>query len=444
MIGRNVDEKLNNWIKKSPKALIVTGARQVGKTFSIRAALALNKCNFLEINLIENPELVSVLESTMSVDDLIVNITAIMDYKFVPGESILFIDEVQQVKDIITRIKFWVDDGRFRFILSGSLLGVEMRDLRSAPVGYVQLITMYPLDFVEFMRASGVMEETISYLRECFRQKKEVGGVVNDKIMKHFYRYLVVGGMPDAVREYVETGDMNNVSDIQNGIIALYKADFTKYESENKKLFLEAIYNTIPANLLKQNKRFNYSDIQRGLHYEKTENSFIWMTAAGVVIPVYNATEPRLALEQNKKSSLVKLYSNDVGLLSAQYGNLVRIQILSRNDKINLGGIFENAVVQQLYIHGFKAFYYNSHKQGELDFVIEYEGKVLPIEVKSGKDYYIHNALDNVMSNEEYEIGHAFIFANCDIRTQENKIYLPVYMSAFVDYDIDMPVLKPI
>ena len=442
MIRRTVDAQLNKWIETSQKALIVTGARQVGKTFSIRQALLANHCNYLELNLIEKPELIPILENAYSVNDLIVNITAVMNYRFIPGESILFVDEVQQLKDIITRIKFWVEDGRFRFILSGSLLGVEMRDLRSAPVGYAQMITMYPLDFTEFLRASGVVEDTISYLKECFDHKKKVGDSVHDKMMKHFYRYLVVGGMPDAVREYVETADMNSVTDIQKSIIALYQADFTKYETKDKKLFLEEIYRTIPSNLLKQNKRFNYSDIKKGLHFEKTENSFIWLTAAGVTIPVYNATEPRLALEQNKKSSLVKLYSNDVGLLTCQYGNPVRAQILSQNDKINLGGVFENAVVQQLNIHGFPAYFYNSHKLGELDFVIEYEGKVLPIEVKSGKDYKIHSALDNVMRNDEYEIEQAFIFGNCDIQVDGKKVYLPVYMSAFVSNEMQLPVLE--
>jgi predicted AAA+ superfamily ATPase len=444
MLRRAVDVKLNKWVETSKKALIVSGARQVGKTFSIRECLRNHQCNYIEINLIDKPEMVAVLEKAMTVDDLIIGITSLMDYKFVEGETIVFIDEVQQLKDIITRIKFWVEDGRFRYILSGSLLGVEMRNLRSAPVGYVQMLTMYPLNFEEYLIASGVVDDTITYLKACFDQRKEVGEGIHDKILKHFYRYLVVGGMPEAVREYVETGDMNVVTEIQQSIIAFYKKDFTKYESENKKLYLEAIYNTIPSNLLKQNKRFNYSDIGKGFYFEKTENSFIWLTSAGVTIPAYNATEPRLALEQNKKSSLVKLYNSDVGLLTSMYGNSVRAQILLQNDKMNLGGVFENAVVQQLTAHGFPAYFYNSHKLGELDFVIEYKGRILPIEVKSGKDYYIHSALDNVLLNREYEIEEAFIFANCDVQVDQNKIYLPVYMSTFLQDDMVLPILDPI
>ena len=444
MLKRKVEHRLNNWINESNKALIVSGARQVGKTFSIRECLNSNGCDYVEINLIEKPEMIPVLENTSSVDDLIINMSAATGHSLVPNESIIFIDEVQELKDIITRIKFWVDDGRFRFILSGSLLGVEMRDLRSVPVGYAQEIDMYPLDFEEFLVASGVTEDTILYLKKCFREKREVGEPVNKIIMKHFYRYLVIGGMPDAVREYTESGDMNKVSEIQSNIIRFYKRDFTKYEAENKKLMLEAIYDAVPANLLRQNKRFNYSDIKKGLYFEKTENSFIWLSAAGVVIPTYNTTEPRIALSQNQKSSLVKLYNSDVGLLTCQYGNTMRLQILAQNQKINLGGVFENFVVQQLNAHGFDSYFYNSHKHGEIDFLIDYKNSVVPIEVKSGKDYYIHSALNTILDNSEYEIEEAYIFADCDVSVEGKKNYMPVYMCTFIEDNTEMPILEKI
>ena len=444
MLKRKIDNRLNRWIKDSKKALILSGARQVGKTYSIRNALEKNGCNYIEINLVEKPEFIPVLSNSVSVDDMIINLSAALNYSFVPGETICFIDEVQELSDLITRIKFWVDDGRFRFILSGSLLGVEMKNIRSVPVGYVEEVEMYPLDFEEFLVASGVTEEVLSYLKNCFSEKKAVGDLIHQKMMKHFYRYLVVGGMPDAVREYIETGDMNTVSEIQRNIVNLYKRDFTKYEAENKKLMLESIYDVIPATLLKQNRRFNYSDIKKGLHFEKAENSFLWLTSAGVVIPVYNTTEPRISLVQNQKSSLVKLYSSDVGLLTYQYGNAFRTQILIQNDKLNLGGVFENAVAQQLNAHGISSWFYNSHKNGEIDFVIEYENRVIPIEVKSGKDYYVHSALDKALENPEYEIQTAYIFANCDITVNGRKKYMPIYMCTFLQDETELPVLEPI
>lgn len=444
MLYRKIDKRIMDWLGSSRGALLVSGARQVGKTFSIREALISFDADYIELNLLDEPELVPLLEQISSIDDLIVNISAATGRSLVKGETIVFIDEVQEAKELYTRIKFWVDDGSFRFILSGSLLGIELNDVRSIPVGYVDEITMFPLDFEEFMIASGVTYETIAHLKECFDKRESVGDYIHHKMMKLFYRYAVVGGMPAAVEEYIGSGDMNKVSEIHRNIISQYKRDFTKYERKDKKLLLQAIYDTIPANLLKQNKRFNYSDIRKGLHFEKTEDSFIWLEAAGVIIPAYNTTEPRLSLSQNMKSSLVKLYSSDVGLLTYQYGNATRIKILSMADNINMGGIFENAVAQELNTHGFKAFFYNSHKQGELDFVLESGMEVIPIEVKSGKDYYVHSALNNVLLNNEYAINEAFVFANCDISVQGKIIYMPIYMCTFISDDMELPILDPV
>ena len=444
MIKRKAEERIKDWIDGSKKALLVSGARQVGKTYSIRRCLTEAGCNYLEINLIEQPELVPVFEQSMSVDDLTINLSAATDYSFVKGESILFIDEIQEVKDIVTRIKFWVDEGSFRYILIGSLLGIELKSLRSAPVGYLEEVKMFPLDFEEFLKASSVNEDVFEHLRRCFKERKPVGEMIHDKIMKHFRRYLVVGGMPDAVREYVESGDISKVTIIQQNIKELYKLDFTKYEAEDKKLMIISVYETMPSQLLKQNRRFNYADIRKGLRFERLESSFLWLISAGVVIATYNATEPRVYISKKQKSSLLKLYSSDVGLLTSGYGNALRTKILVADDKVNLGGIYENAVAQELNAHGFQTWFYNSHKHGELDFVIEEDNEVVPIEVKSGKDYYVHSAISKAADNPEYEINTAYVFTNYDVRTEGKMIYLPVYMSMFIQDDTPLPVLEPI
>lgn len=444
MIKRKAEERIREWIEGSGKALLVSGARQVGKTYSIRRCLKEANQNYLEINLIEQPELIPVFEKSMSVDDLKVNLSAATGYSFVKKESILFIDEVQEVSDIVTRVKFWVDEGSFRYILSGSLLGVELKSLRSAPVGYLEETKMYPLDFEEFLKASSVNDDVLEYLRNRFKEKKPVGDLIHNRIMKHFHRYLVVGGMPDAVREYIESGDIAKVTNIQQNIKELYKLDFTKYEAENKKLMIISIYEAMPSQLLKQNRRFNYADIQKGLRFEKLESSFLWLTSAGVAIATYNATEPRISLNQNQKSSLLKLYSSDVGLLTSGYGNALRTKILMADDKVNLGGVYENAVAQELNTHGFQTWFYNSHKHGELDFVIEEDNRVVPIEVKSGKDYYVHSAISKVAANPEYEISKAYVFTNYDVETDGKMVYLPVYMSMFISDDTPLPVLDPI
>lgn len=444
MIARKIEKSIKNWLHNSNKALLVSGARQVGKTYTIRQCLQDEHVDYLEINLIEQPEFVSLIEKSRTVDDFIVNVSALTDYSFIPGESVFFIDEVQELSDIITRIKFWVDDGRFKYVLSGSLLGIELKSLRSAPVGYLQEVTMYPLDFEEFLRASGVTDIVISHLKECFVERKPVGDEVNAKMMEHFRRYLVVGGMPDAVKEFISSMNISRVSDIQENIIELYKRDFTKYEEKEKKLRLVSIYDIMPSELLRQNKRFNYADLQKGLKFERIESSFLWLKAAGVVITTYKASEPRVSLKQNEKSSFVKLYSSDVGLLTCQYGRAMKAAILDDNNKINLGGIYENAVAMELKAHGFDSYYYNSHSIGELDFIVEENLHVVPIEVKSGKDYTVHSAIDKVVNNAEYEVEKAYVFANCDVSANGKFIYMPIYMCAFISNDVEFPVLERI
>ncbi len=444
MIKRKSDTKIREWIKGSPKALLVSGARQVGKTFSIRRCLQELDCNYLEINLIENPELVPAIESSMSVNDLIINLSTATNYSFVKGETIIFIDEVQEAKDVVTRIKFWVEEGSFKFILSGSLLGVELNYLRSAPVGYLEEVKMFPLDFEEFLWASDVPSEVIAHLNQCFKKECCVGDLIHNKMMEHFRRYLVVGGMPEAVGEYIASRDINKVTAIQLNIIEMYKKDFTKYEHEDKRLMIISIFDLMPSRLLKQNRRFNYSDIKKGLKFSRLENSFLWLVSAGVAIPTYNSTEPKVSLKQNKNSSLVKLYLSDVGLLTATYGNALRSKILLGDQKVNLGGVYENAVAQELNSHGFPMYFYKSHKLGELDFLIERSASVIPIEVKSGKDYYVHSALSKTVSNEEYGVRKAYVFTNYDVCTENQVVYLPVYMCMFIKDDAPIPILEKI
>lgn len=444
MLERKIENDIRSWLDTSKTALLVSGARQVGKTYTIRKCLNDARCDYLEINLIEEPELIPALSRCNTVEELILILSTAKEYKFTKGKTIFFIDEVQELKDIVTKIKFWVDEGSFRYILSGSLLGIELHSLRSAPVGYLSELHMFPLDFEEFLAVSGVTSETISYLHTCFDEQKSVEEYVHQKIMQHFKRYLVVGGMPAAVQEYVDSGDISKVTVIQRNIIDLYKLDFTKYENEDKKLMLISIYDQIPSQLMKQNRRFNYSDIKKGLRFERLEDSFLWLTNAGVTIPVYNTTEPRVALSQNAKGSLLKLYSADVGLLSCQYGNAMRLKILTGDQSVNLGGIYENAVAQELNSHGFQMYFYNSHKNGELDFVIEQDNSVVPIEVKSGKDYYVHSAVSKACDNTEYGINTAYVLANCNV-TLDGKIrYMPVCFSSFIRDDTSLPILSPI
>ncbi|MCR5790521.1 MAG: AAA family ATPase [Lachnospiraceae bacterium] len=444
MLKRKVETEIQKWLAYDRRALLIDGARQVGKTYSVRHCMALSGVDLLEINLLESPESLRALKNARSIQDLTVNLSAATGRELIPGRTVIFIDEVQEYVEIVTMIKFWVDDGSYRFILSGSLLGVELKNLRSAPVGYVHEIKMYPLDFEEFLTASGITETVLDHLRHSFEGKKPVGPTVHEKMMQHFHRYLVVGGMPQAVQEYIDTGNINKVNEIQRDILSFYKRDFTRYEADGKSLMLTAIFDQIPSQLLKQNRRFNYADIKHGLRFERLENSFLWLYKAGVVLPAFNCTEPKLALKLNEKSSLVKLYYSDVGLLTYSCGASMRKDILFGGLETNLGGVMENAVIQELCAHDTSVYYYNSKKQGELDFVIELNGSVLPIEVKSGKDYYVHSAIQNVLNNPGLGIKEAVVFTGYDVSVSDRITYYPVYMCTFLKENRDMPVLAPV
>ena len=444
MLKRKVEKKIYEWIDNGKGALLVDGARQVGKTFTIRNCLQTQNIDYIELNLIEDSDALRALMISDSVEDLKTNISAIASHELIPRETVIFIDEVQELKEIVTRIKFWVDEGSFRYILSGSLLGIELRALRSAPVGYVHELKMFPMDFDEFMEASQIPDNVVTHIKECFKTKKPVGDVVHDKIMKLFKRYLVVGGMPQAVNEYVESGNISRVGEIQRDIISFYKRDFTKYESEDKALMLKTIYDLIPAQLLKQNRRFNYADIKKGLRFKNVENSFMWLYNSGVVLNAFNTTEPKIGLKLNEKSSLVKLYYSDVGLLTYVCGEAMRKSILFDENVQNLGGIYENVVIQELTSCGYEVYYYNSKKLGELDFLIENGISVVPIEVKSGKDYYVHSAINNVLKVKDFGIEEAAVFTGFDLTVKGNVTYYPIYMAGFMNKDNEETVVEPI
>lgn len=433
---RKCSKRIINWFHKEKKALLVTGARQVGKTHLIRHVVKEELDYYLfEINLIETPEAVSVISQSQTVEDLRIGLSIFSNEKLIPNNTVIFIDEIQKCRDIITKIKFLAEDSTFKYILSGSLLGIELNNIDSAPVGYLEILRMYPLDFEEFIQISNVPEDVIESLKSSFINKKPVMDAINNKMMDLFRRYLMVGGMPEAVANFAESYNLNDVIAIHKDIVNLYKLDFTKYETDDKKLRITNIYDLIPAELLKQNKRFIVTDLKKGLRFERIENSFLWLQNAGVSLTAYNATEPKIPLLLNQKQSLFKLYLSDVGMLTSIYGMNTKSMILSKDSNINCGGIYENAVIQELVSKGFKVYYYNSNRLGELDFVIEYKGHVLPIEVKSGKDYTMHSAMNNCLNNKEYAMSEGVVFANCNVSVKGKITYLPIYMSMFFNDD---------
>lgn len=432
MLKRKIEKDIEKWLDNSEKALLVYGVRQAGKTFIIRECLKRNECEYIEFNLINQPELVEILRDSTGIDDLILKLSLYSEKKIILGKTIFFFDEIQRYKEIVTKIKFFVEDKRFRYILSGSLLGVEIVNLKSAPVGYLQTLNMYPMDFEEFLQIFSVDETIINNLRNCFVTKTKVDEIIHNKIMEMFNIYMIIGGMPAAVERYRNTENIDDVMEEHRAIIEQYKLDFTQYEEENRKLIITHIYELIPAELNEKNKRFMIADINKNLRYDRISDSFVWLWKSGVALGVFNTTEPTIPLMLNEKSALFKLFISDVGLLTTIYGKSCKLKIVNKEGDINKGAVFENVVAQELHAHGYPLYYYNSKKQGEIDFIVEQNGKSLPIEVKSGKAYNKHSALNNLMNAKEYGIEEAFIFTNENVKIEGKLNYLPIYMVMFL------------
>ncbi len=443
MLYRKIEKNIRKWIADDKKALLIDGARQVGKTYIIRKVLQDENCDYIEFNLLKTPLLVELLTKSETVDDMLTNLSLFADKPFHRGKTFLFFDEIQEFKELATKIKFWVDEGSFRYIFSGSLLGVELKNIKSAPVGYLKTITMYPLDFEEFLQIYNFTDSLRESLHRSFVERTPVNMSVHERMMQIFNMYLNVGGMPSVVEKFRETRSLEDAIEEHNDIAVQYKRDFTRYETEEKKPYLTQIYDLIPAELNAGNKRFNFADLKKGLQYSRSEDNFIWLANAGVALPVYNISEPKIPLLLNEKRSLFKLFLSDIGMLTTMYGKATKLQLLSDNLDINYGAIYENAVAQELKAHGFDLYYYNSKKFGELDFVIEYNGKALPIEVKSGKSYQRHSALSNVIEVSNYSVDEVFVLSNFNVEVKGNIVYYPIYMLMFIEKDdIKLPTVE--
>ena len=419
---------IEEWLKSSDKALLVTGARQIGKTWLIREEIAKSGYRKFEVNFIDQPDLVDYLNVKMSADEFLVKLKMIMPEDCKPQETVVFFDEIQKCPEIVTKIKFLVEEGSFKYVMSGSLLGVELKGIASVPVGYLTVLRMYPMDFEEFMIANNVSKTTLEMLKEKFETCQPVDEFIHQKLLSLFFIYLIVGGMPDAVKTYIATKDIREVDKVQRDIVALYKEDFSQYESEDKKLKLISIYDIIPAELNKQNKKFVFTMLDKELKFDRYENSFLWLKDAGVALPVYNVEAPVIPLKASKSSNVFRLFSNDTGLLTSAYPAETKLELINKNSEVNNGAHFENAVAQQLTANGLEPYFCKKKNIGELDVLVELGGKVVPIEVKSGKAYKAHKALDNFMKISDYHIEKAYVLSVANMEQEGSVVYLPIYM----------------
>lgn len=419
---------IEEWLKRSDKALLVTGARQIGKTWLIREEIAKSGYRKFEVNFIDQPDLVDYLNVKMSANEFLVKLKMIMPEDCKPQETVVFFDEIQKCPEIVTKIKFLVEEGSFKYVMSGSLLGVELKGITSVPVGYLTVLTMYPMDFEEFMIANNVSKTTLEMLKAKFETCQPVDEFIHQKLLSLFFIYLIVGGMPDAVKIYIATKDIREVDKVQRDIVALYKEDFSQHESEDKKLKLISIYDIIPAELNKQNKKFVFTMLNKELKFDRYENSFLWLKDAGVALPVYNVEAPVIPLKASKSSNVFRLFSNDIGLLTSAYPAETKLELINKNSEVNNGAHFENAVAQQLMANGLEPYFCKKKNIGELDVLVEMDGKVVPIEVKSGKAYKAHKSLDNFMKISDYHIEKAYVLSVANMEQEGSVVYLPIYM----------------
>ena len=440
---REIETKINEWIFNDKEALLIEGARQVGKTYIIRKVLEDNNISFLEINFIERPDILDSFKKINDIHELILKMELYSSKPLIKGQSVIFLDEIQMYPEIITKIKFLVDEGSFKYILSGSLLGIEIKGIKSVPVGYLKILRMYPMNFYEFLLASGIKEDTINSLKECFDSRKAIDSIIHDKMIRLFYIYLAIGGMPQVINKFIETRNLYEVDKEQKNIIFTYKADFSRYESNDKKLKIISIYENIPSQLNKQNQKFIFTYLNKELKFDRYENSFLWLKDAGVAYPVYIANEAKAPLIISKDKNSFKLFLSDVGLLTSQYPFYFREGLIDELGKdYNNGGLFENFVAQELYSNGFIPYYFKNNKIGEIDFLIEYKNKIMPIEIKSGKEYKTHKAFDNLINKYDKSIVSPIIFSTENLFIENGILYAPIYLVGFIKQD--NPVNKEI
>lgn len=429
MLRRKCTEKFVSWKRdKTTQALLVTGARQVGKTYAIERFGREHYNHVAKFDLIEQTDVLDALSNAKNASDLFLVLSAFATEPLVAGRTLIFIDEVQECKEAITLIKYLVQRTDYDYVLSGSLLGVELNDVRSLPVGYLDVCEVFPLDFEEFCWAHGMGREVWGAVRAAFESRTPLLAGVHGRLLDLFHKYLFVGGMPRVVEEFVSSNDVARVKGVQDNILALYRRDVSKYAQGDTLLVKEA-FDLMPSQLDTQSKRFAMSALRKGGTYDTLAANFAWLTSAGVALAARTVREPRHPLRLSEDRSYFKLFMNDVGLLSAACGMEVAKSVLSDDLGVNFGSVYENAVAQELRAHGFELFYYRSRGVGELDFVVERGGgRVLPIEVKSGKYYRRHSALSHVMGVRNYRMDEGLVLCEDNVSQEGSVLYCPVYM----------------
>lgn len=439
MLWRKIESKIENHLKNnSTKIMIIDGARQIGKSFIIRHVGKKLFENYIEINLLEDSLNDKLFENTKSINDFYLQLSMIAGDKMKDKENTLvFLDEIQAYPHLLTLLKFLKQDDKFTYIASGSLLGVTLSKTTSIPIGSIETLHMYPLDFEEFLIANGFNTLTIGTLRNKYEKLESLDENTHNKVLDLFKKYLLIGGLPDAINAYLKDSNIVNVRKIQSEIHEYYSIDASKHDEENK-LKIRRIYDLIPSTLENKKKRIVVQNIEniKGKKFSNYRDEFDYLINSGIALEVKAISNPTFPLIESSGKNLLKLYLNDIGILTnILYKNNIRA-VLDDNKSINLGAVYESVVASELKAHGFNLFYYDNKAKGEIDYLIDnYEDLcVLPIEVKSGKDYTTYSALNHFINNDSYNIKKGYVFSNERIISQKDKIiYLPIYYIMFLE-----------
>lgn len=439
MLRRKMYDKLLDWKNnRGQHCLLIKGARQVGKTFLVREFGRAEYESFIEINFLEHPELKIIFDGDRSAETIFKNITYnIPNVRLVPHKTLLFLDEIQKCANARTALKFLAQDNRFDVIASGSLLGLaygldddkEVEEVESIPVGYEKPIVMYPLDFEEFLWAYGYGEDTVSYLKGFYDTKTKVPEEINEKYLSLIREYIVVGGMPEVVADFMENKDFARVQEIQDKVLASYADDISQHAKGAEKVKVRSCYDSIPRQLARENKKFKYSEVEKKATARKFGDSIQWLSDASMVNICLNTTTPQLPLKAYEKDNEFKVYMNDTGLLMALYGFATKQALL--NNKLKgaaKGGIYENLVAQMLVQNGYSLHYYKPDDNSELEFVIEKDMEVAPVEVKAGNAATV--SLDRFI--EKFEPDMAYKVAGSNVGISGVKLTIPHYMAMFL------------
>ena len=429
----------NHLASKNSKIMVIDGARQIGKSYIIRDVAQELFPNYIEIDFVEDKAGDKIFENATTTEEFYFRLSTIAGDKMQGNKenTIIFLDEIQAYPHLLTLLRFLRKDGRYTYIASGSLLGVSLRNTPSVPAGDILITHMFQLDFEEFLWANGFSDEAIKTLEQKFSARESLDDAMHEKMLDLFKKYLLVGGLPDAVNEFISSRNMVAVRAIHDAIHTLYGADAAQYD-EDHKLQITRIYNMVPSLMANKKKRVVYKDIEEkgDKRSDDYREEFDYIIGAGICLDVKAISSPTFPLKESESKNLLKLYLNDVGLLTNALYKYNIDAVMNDRLSVNLGSVYESVVASELKAHGIEQlFYYDNKAHGEVEFILDdYDNAaILPIEVKSGKDYTIHRALNTFLSNPNYRVKQAFVLSNAqEIRQEGYVTYLPVYFAMFI------------